>query len=70
MKYLPLHFDLDGRRVLVVGGGEVAARKLELLLAAGALIRLVAPDIQPVAASQLKDQFKDQLEDQFKEKRP
>ena len=59
MKYLPLHFDLDGRRVLVVGGGEVAARKLELLLAAGALIRLVAPDIQPVAASQLKDQLEE-----------
>ena len=28
MRYLPLHFDLQGRDVLVVGGGEIARRKI------------------------------------------
>ena len=43
MQYLPLFFDLRGRPVLVVGGGAVAARKLALLLEAGADVTVVAP---------------------------
>ena len=36
---------LRGRPCLVVGGGEVAARKVDLILRAGASLRLVAPDL-------------------------
>lgn len=43
MDYLPLFIKLQGRRVLVVGGGKVATRKIELLLRAGALPLVVAP---------------------------
>ena len=43
MDYLPLFLDLNDRPCLVVGGGAVASRKLELLLAAGARIEIVAP---------------------------
>ena len=32
MDALPLHFRLGGRPCLVVGGGEVAFRKVELLI--------------------------------------
>ena len=46
MRYFPLHFDLEGRTVLVVGGGEIALRKVSLLLKAGAVIRLVSPDVE------------------------
>src|SRR5262245_64040775 len=42
MSYFPTFFALDGREVLVVGGGETAAQKLRLLLKAGARIRLDA----------------------------
>ena len=42
MDYLPLFADLKQRPVLVVGGGEVAARKVELLQRAGAEVRIVA----------------------------
>ena len=40
----PVNLDLAGRRVLVVGGGEVAARKVSGLLRAGAVVTVVAPD--------------------------
>jgi siroheme synthase-like protein len=41
----PLIFDLTGRPVLVVGGGRIAARKVEGLLAAGAVVTVVAPEV-------------------------
>ncbi len=43
----PLFADLNGRAVLVVGGGAVAARKVEALLHAGALPRVGAPELAP-----------------------
>jgi uroporphyrin-III C-methyltransferase/precorrin-2 dehydrogenase/sirohydrochlorin ferrochelatase len=42
----PVFLKLDGRRVLLVGGGAVAAAKLDGLLAAGARVVVVAPDIK------------------------
>ncbi len=47
MRYFPAFFDLRGRRVLIVGGGEVAMRKLSLLERCGAEITVVAPQAVP-----------------------
>jgi uroporphyrin-III C-methyltransferase / precorrin-2 dehydrogenase / sirohydrochlorin ferrochelatase len=47
VSYFPAFFDLSGQRVLVVGGGEVALRKVSLLERTGALISVVAPEIAP-----------------------
>ena len=41
----PLLLDLEGRRVLVVGGGPVAARRAGGCLDAGAQVVLVAPEV-------------------------
>ncbi|HFZ1426300.1 uroporphyrinogen-III C-methyltransferase [Serratia marcescens] len=47
MDYLPIFADLKQRPVLVVGGGDVAARKVDLLQRAGAEIRIVAQSLSP-----------------------
>ena len=45
MDLFPAFIKLAGRRVVVIGGGPVAASKLEALLNAGADITVVAPEI-------------------------
>ena len=50
MDYLPAFHDIRGRLCLVVGGGEVAARKAGVLREAGARLRVVAPEIEPELA--------------------
>jgi uroporphyrin-III C-methyltransferase / precorrin-2 dehydrogenase / sirohydrochlorin ferrochelatase len=44
VKYFPLFANLDGRRCVVIGGGEEAARKIRLLLKAGARPLVIASD--------------------------
>jgi uroporphyrin-III C-methyltransferase / precorrin-2 dehydrogenase / sirohydrochlorin ferrochelatase len=43
----PLALRLDGRNVLVAGGGSVATRRVPALLAAGARVHLVSPRLTP-----------------------
>lgn len=43
--YLPIFIDLRGKPVVVVGGGIVAARKVESLLKAGAQVKVIAPEV-------------------------
>ncbi len=45
MRYFPLFLDLVNKPVLVVGGGEVASRKVEALLKAGANVTIVSPTL-------------------------
>jgi siroheme synthase-like protein len=45
MALFPTFLKLEGRRVLIVGGGPVAASKIAALQRAGAEIRVVAPDV-------------------------
>jgi precorrin-2 dehydrogenase / sirohydrochlorin ferrochelatase len=43
MAYYPVFLEMNGRRVVVIGGGAVAERKVEGLLAAGAQVTVVSP---------------------------
>lgn len=45
MEHLPIFTKMSGKNCLLVGAGNVAARKLELLLDAGAQVTLAAPHI-------------------------
>ncbi|MBI4611497.1 MAG: bifunctional precorrin-2 dehydrogenase/sirohydrochlorin ferrochelatase [Candidatus Rokubacteria bacterium] len=47
MGYYPIFLELAGRSCLVVGGGAVAERKVEGLLAVGASVTVVAPALAP-----------------------
>ncbi|MGH7924252.1 MAG: precorrin-2 dehydrogenase/sirohydrochlorin ferrochelatase family protein [Candidatus Binatus sp.] len=47
MGYLPIFIDVTGRECVVVGGGEVAARKVESILQAGARVTVVSPRLSP-----------------------
>ena len=51
MQYMPLFVDMRGRKVLIIGGGEVALRKARQFAEAGTQITIVAPEI--------KKEFKD-----------
>lgn len=44
---LSIELNLEGRNVLVVGGGRIAFRKVKTLLPTGARITVVAPQIDP-----------------------
>src|SRR6516164_4534646 len=45
MSLFPMFLKLNGRTVVVVGGGEIAAGKIDSLLQAGAKVRIVSPAV-------------------------
>lgn len=47
VSYYPAFLDLHGRPVVVIGGGDVAEQKTAGLLASGADVTVVAPDLTP-----------------------
>jgi len=51
MTYYPIFVRLSGRRCVVVGGGRVAARKVDSLLDAGAAVTVVAPRLTAALAA-------------------
>jgi uroporphyrin-III C-methyltransferase/precorrin-2 dehydrogenase/sirohydrochlorin ferrochelatase len=44
MDYLPIFYKISQKQCLVVGGGDIALRKINLLLKSGARVECVAPD--------------------------
>ncbi len=52
-RYFPISLRLDDARVVVVGGGEIAARKLRLLLRAGPQVLIVARELNDELAAWL-----------------
>src|SRR5215471_8306121 len=43
--FYPVYLNLKGKRVVVIGGGEVAERKIESLLETGATIVVISPEV-------------------------
>jgi siroheme synthase-like protein len=54
MSLFPMFVKLHGRLVVVVGGGEIAAGKIDGLLKAGAKIRLVTPAVHVSLVSAIR----------------
>ncbi len=57
MRYLPVCLDLLDTPALVVGGGPVAARRIDLLRRAGARVTVVAPELLAPLAGLARDGF-------------
>lgn len=49
--FYPVYLNLKGKRVVVIGGGEVAERKVASLLDTGASVTVVSPDVTARLAS-------------------
>lgn len=47
MGFYPILIDLEGQNAVVVGGGRVAERKIETLLAHGAAVHVIARELTP-----------------------
>ena len=45
MKFYPLNLDVENKPCVVIGGGQVALRKIYGLLAAGANVKVIAPEV-------------------------
>jgi len=47
MRYYPVFLDIAGKPAVVIGGGQVALRKVEGLLDAGAHVTVISPALHP-----------------------
>lgn len=56
MEYLPIFAEVKERPVLVIGGGEIAARKITFLLRAQAKVQIVADALIPELADKVERQ--------------
>lgn len=54
MRYYPVNIDLNDQRVVIVGGGAVAARKSRRLVSAGARLSVIAPQLDDRLAALAK----------------
>jgi len=55
LEHLPIFLDVKGKRVLVVGGGTLAARKADMLVRAGCDLTVIAPELNEDLASLVQD---------------
>ena len=67
MKFLPIFFDIKQKACLVVGGGEVAARKVEQLLSAKGKVKIVAPTLSQPLENMLDEGLIEHIATVFKE---
>ncbi|MDZ7699340.1 MAG: NAD(P)-dependent oxidoreductase [Deltaproteobacteria bacterium] len=68
MSYYPVFLQLEDRHVLVIGGGTVAARKVETLLNYGAIVHVVSRDLNQTLRNLMDDGKIRFLGDRFEEK--
>ncbi|MEP4194727.1 MAG: siroheme synthase CysG [Aliishimia sp.] len=55
MKTFPMFLQMQGRQVVIVGGGEQAAQKTRLMLKTEARIKVLAPELEPELAGLAQD---------------
>ncbi len=59
MRYYPVFLDLNGKSVVVIGGGDIAHQKMENLVKVGADVTVVSPRLnEPMAALKAQGRFR------------
>ncbi len=67
MDFLPIFIDIKEKTSLIIGGGEVAARKAALLHKAGGRIRVVSPKLCDTLASMLEKGSVEHIERRYQD---
>jgi precorrin-2 dehydrogenase/sirohydrochlorin ferrochelatase len=65
MSLFPIFLKLQGRLVIVIGGGKVAEDKIRGLFSTGARVRVISPAITPAIAEWVRDRQVDWLPKTF-----
>ncbi|MFZ2418530.1 MAG: bifunctional precorrin-2 dehydrogenase/sirohydrochlorin ferrochelatase [Smithellaceae bacterium] len=65
MKYYPVFWDITGKKCVVVGGGEVAARKVSRLCDCGAKVCVVSPRLVPELDEMKKEKRIEHIRDAY-----
>ncbi|HEA26651.1 MAG TPA: bifunctional precorrin-2 dehydrogenase/sirohydrochlorin ferrochelatase, partial [Ectothiorhodospiraceae bacterium] len=65
MDFLPIFLNIKSQPCLVVGGGDIAARKASLLLEAGGAVTVVSPKLSSQMAQYVKEGRVEYLESTF-----
>lgn len=68
MKYYPVFWNIAGRKCVVVGGGDVAARKVTRLLDCNAKVCVVSPGLVPELEELKRNRLIDHVNDAYESK--
>ena len=67
-RYYPVYLNIENERCCVIGGGEVAERKVKSLLQKGARVIVISPDLTDGLSSLVAGQKITYIKDSFQEK--
>ena len=67
MKYYPVNLDMTNKRCVVVGGGDIAERKVERLLECGAQVTVVSKSLTPVLKTRKKTGQMDHIDRDYED---
>ncbi|MRR16621.1 MAG: bifunctional precorrin-2 dehydrogenase/sirohydrochlorin ferrochelatase [Deltaproteobacteria bacterium] len=65
LKYYPVFWDITGKKCVVIGGGDVAARKVSRLLECGANVCVVSPKLVPELTRLASDGLIEHINDDY-----
>lgn len=67
MNYYPIYLNVANRRCVVVGGGDVAERKVQRLLECGAHVVVIGRTLTPVLETMIQDGLIDRIDGDYDE---